>query len=103
MTPDERDAFRLLVTADGTRAVIAHAELVDSLGGEASATRAIDVSRSVRGHAGPRSVWRARPASHVHEKLRVERLDGLGLHGQLLRLRHSRHALSPILLVPLFT
>ncbi|HTR56513.1 MAG TPA: hypothetical protein VMJ10_37825, partial [Kofleriaceae bacterium] len=37
-----REAFRLLVTADGTRAVIARTELVDALGGGTQATNVIE-------------------------------------------------------------
>jgi WD40 repeat protein len=46
MAPEERElvreAFRMLVTADGTRAVIAHADLAQSIGGGAPAARVIE-------------------------------------------------------------
>ena len=46
MAPEERElvreAFRLLVTADGTRAVIARSELLEGLGGGAAAARVIE-------------------------------------------------------------
>jgi WD40 repeat protein len=46
MAPEERElvreAFRMLVTADGTRAVIAHTELIESLGEAAHAARVIE-------------------------------------------------------------